>query len=773
MKRSPDRLHELLPALYRQRDFDLGHPLRDLLRVIGEQVDVVEDDIGQLYENWFIETCEDWVVPYLGDLIGYEPVRDAGDVSAGDGRGRNRILIPRREVANTIRYRRRKGALSLLELLAANVAGWPARAVEFHCLLAATQSLDHRRQAPAGMMDLRDNAALALVDTPFDRAAHIVDVRRAGSRRSTGYFNISNVGLFIWRLKSKSITRAPAYCHEEAGNHCYTFNVLGVDSQLFSTPDSQADPTDIADELNVPTPIRRGAFEVRAYGQERGRASDKYYGPSKSLMLWTSRSDEPGDDEPIPIDRIVPADLTDWAYRPSPGEVAVDPVLGRIAFAPGHAPEGNVRVSYHDGFSADLGGGEYRRTVRSGARRRPEPAAPAKKGTARQPIDTAHVDGARTHCVPLRYRIGRSNAAGSADGVAPDYTSFGDALAQWAEDAPDDAIIEILDSDIYEEQIEIALKNRRLEIRAASGVRPVLRLVDRRAGRPDAMTVTGEAGELRLDGLLIVGRGLEIKGDLSELVVRHSTLVPGWSLRHDCEPHRPAEPSITLDNVGPATDAAYAAKTRQPSDSPRRFARVRIEHSIVGSIRVIQDEVSGDPVSIRIADSVLDSTKGDLEAVDAPVALMAHATLTVVRSTVIGRVLTHAIALAEDSIFCDEVRVARRQIGCVRFCYVAPGSRTPRRFNCQPDLAVATLTDGARAAAELGVRPQFNSTRYGTSTYCQLAAVCPTEIARGASDLSEMGVFHDLYQPARLDNLRARVDEFVPAGTDAGIIIVT
>ena len=49
----------------------------------------------------------------------------------------------------------------------------------------------------------------------------------------------------------------------------------------------------------------------------------------------------------------------------------------------------------------------------------------------------------------------------------------------------------------------------------------------------------------------------------------------------------------------------------------------------------------------------------------------------------------------------------------------------------------------------------------------------PAEIARGASDLSEMGAFHDLYQAARLDNLRARVDEFVPAGTDAGIIIVT
>jgi len=78
MSRSIDRLYELLPAIYRQRDAELNYPLRDLLRVITEQADVIEDDIGQLYENWFIETCQDWVVPYIGDLIGYRPVQDAG-----------------------------------------------------------------------------------------------------------------------------------------------------------------------------------------------------------------------------------------------------------------------------------------------------------------------------------------------------------------------------------------------------------------------------------------------------------------------------------------------------------------------------------------------------------------------------------------------------------------------------------------------------------------------------------------------------------------------
>jgi len=71
MSVAKDRLYELLPVIYRMRDHEQGEPLRALLQVVSEQVEVVEDDIERLYENWFIETCEDWVVPYIGDLLGY------------------------------------------------------------------------------------------------------------------------------------------------------------------------------------------------------------------------------------------------------------------------------------------------------------------------------------------------------------------------------------------------------------------------------------------------------------------------------------------------------------------------------------------------------------------------------------------------------------------------------------------------------------------------------------------------------------------------------
>src|SRR5512135_2054495 len=101
------RLYNLLPVIYRLRDADQGYPLRDLLQIISSQVNLLEDDIAQLYDNWFIETAEDWVVPYIADLIGYRAVSEGALTAASDAATdtdparadqRERILIPRREV---------------------------------------------------------------------------------------------------------------------------------------------------------------------------------------------------------------------------------------------------------------------------------------------------------------------------------------------------------------------------------------------------------------------------------------------------------------------------------------------------------------------------------------------------------------------------------------------------------------------------------------------------------------------------------------------------
>ena len=203
MSGNPDFLYDLIPAIYRLRDADQGSPLRALLRVIGEQASVVERDIGQLYENWFIETCDDWVVPYIGALVGYTPVATGPNPGTGTrALARERIVIPRREVANTIRFRRRKGTLSVLQDLAEAVAGWPARAVEFYRLLAVTQNIDYLNMDRGRSAELRDGDALDALGTAFDEIARNVDVRRVNSGHSRGTANIPEVGLFVWRLRA-------------------------------------------------------------------------------------------------------------------------------------------------------------------------------------------------------------------------------------------------------------------------------------------------------------------------------------------------------------------------------------------------------------------------------------------------------------------------------------------------------------------------------------------------------------------------------------------
>ena len=119
MPTTTEQLYELLPAIYRIRDEGQGNPLQDLLQVLGEQAQVVEEDIAQLYDNWFIETCDEWVAPYLGDLLGVRPLNPVSP----------KIFSQRAWVANTLAYRRRKGTVAVLEQLARDVTGWPAKAV--------------------------------------------------------------------------------------------------------------------------------------------------------------------------------------------------------------------------------------------------------------------------------------------------------------------------------------------------------------------------------------------------------------------------------------------------------------------------------------------------------------------------------------------------------------------------------------------------------------------------------------------------------------------
>ncbi|WP_367324320.1 hypothetical protein [Streptomyces sp. HUAS ZL42] len=698
--REPDGLAALLPRWHLLRDAEEGEPLRALLAVIAEQLDRVRDGVQQGYEDLFVETAAPWVLPYLGDLVGYrtlpgyERVLTAG-LHDGGHEALAEAIAPRRDVAATVANRRRKGTLHLLEEISEQVAGWPARAVELSRLVAHNQSVKLARGSERGrLLDLRDGSALALAGGPFDGTARTVDVRRANSARRQGGWTPAGVGLFVWRLKAHSLTSSPAYCIDRARN-LYTFSILGNDSPLVTKPVPEPSPTHIAAVDNVPAFITRRLLHDRLLD---------YYGPGKSFVV---RRD--GEDKPVPPSDIVVADLSDWRYRPKRGQVAVDPELGRIAFGSRSAPRQGVWVDYHYAFGADMGGGEYDR---------PD-------------------------------RVERPDAAFYRVGPGQPYRQIMDAYRAWQHDrradrTGPDGIIEITHSGAYQEQLDFDLDpGDRLELRAAEGTRPVIRLLDWYSNRPDALNVRAvsedcaphERPRLVLDGLLVAGRGINVTGPMGAVVLRHSTLVPGWSLEPECEPHSPEEPSIVLE---------------------RTTACLQIEHSILGTIEVIGDEVSEDPLAIHLRDSVLDATGHDREALSAPDCRHAHAVLHLHRTTVIGEVHTHAVEIAENSIFTGRLHVARRGIGCLRYSYVPAGSRTPRRHRCLSH-----------------PRPLFTSERYGTPWYCQSADPCPEQIRRGADDGAEMGAFHDLYRPQREDGLRARLAEYTPAGADAGIFFVT
>ena len=137
--------------------------------------------------------------------------------------------------------------------------------------------------------------------------------------------------------------------------------------------------------------------------------------------------------------------------------------------------------------------------------------------------------------------------------------------------------------------------------------------------------------------------------------------------------------------------------------------------------------------------------------------------------------------MASEVIFTGPVVAERLQEGCVRFSFVPAGSKTPRRYRCQPDLEMEVraeplgrpLTAAEKAEIRSWLVPSFADTRYGQPAYAQLHLACPKQIRTGAEDGSEMGAFCHLKQPQREANLRLRLEEYLPFGLEPGILYVT
>lgn len=718
---SRDRLYELLPALYRARDAERGEPLRVLLAIIGEELARIETDIGDLYDDWFIETCAEWVVPYIGDLLGVRHLRQLHEVAD---------FSQRAYVANTLRYRRRKGTAPVLEQLARDVTGWSCRVVEYFERLATTQHLNHVRLHSPATASLRNANALELTGGPLETVNHTAEVRRIAAGR--GRYNIPNLGLFLSRLQPYTVQGVSPQPVSNPPDGRYFFSPLGNDIPLFNRPRTEVEITRLAAEPDLPLPLRRRALYDDLEAVRAGIAAGQ---PVRSVYLDPARPvfqiavpDGTGQFVPIPAVEILICDLSDWRRPPTsktyggtslPIRVAVDPQRGRLAFPTGVVPS-DLMVSYTYGFAADIGGGPYTRR------------------------ETIAVTTPGDLAITVAQR-----------GVG-DYPALAAAIAAWQAASATNGVITILDSATYTEDLTLTMSpDRTLVIQAADGQRPLIRLTDRLR-----VAGNGDRASLTLDGLWIEG-GVEIAaGSLERLVIRHCTLVPGWRIDAAGNPQFPNRPSI------------HAA-------APNPDLRLELARSISGAVHVAEDSdglIASDAILDAFAPAVPACAASNGERIGPPASF--------IRCTVRGEVRVRQIDLISESMMLGRVLVARRQVGCTRFSFLAAGSRAPRRFRCQPDLAlaafaaahnrpIAALTTVQRSTVTLSVTPSFTSTQFGHPAYMQLARSCPAAITQGAEDGGELGVFHLVQQTQRLANLRLALAEYLRVGLEAGVFFAS
>jgi hypothetical protein len=394
-------LFDRLPEIYQIKDAE-GRPpdqLRSYLSLVEAAFGAIHENIESLYEDLFIETCDDWVIPYIGDLLGVSHL-------AGDP------WTLRADVADAIALRRRKGTLASIERLTYDLTKWGVHCVELRNNLVWNQHLNHQRPdsggdppygqptgdaeaavtrfAPirGGTITLRDPAMLSLLHPPpvqgrtlstrgvglrdpatlsaqsgpFDPFAHVADLKPPafGSVR----YNLPNLSIFLWRLRDYRVELSkPVWSGTvvQGGVRIVRFDVhpLGDPVRLFNTYqfDPDRDPPIVTglDRTPGPIPTPRLTEGHEAGNPEAYVAVDTY--ASEDLQTDSLEITDPGLQFHLPISdfegRVWPKTEDSWSIRGSnlcawevglrrsvkSGEIIIDPVTGRVLFGVDTAAE--------------------------------------------------------------------------------------------------------------------------------------------------------------------------------------------------------------------------------------------------------------------------------------------------------------------------------------------------------------------------------------------------------------------------------------------------
>ncbi|KFN42971.1 phage tail protein [Arenimonas oryziterrae] len=763
-------IYQRLPEIYRIRDGEQQPPgqLQAYLGLMDEAHAAIRDNIEALYHDLFADTCADWVVPYLADLLGASHL-------SGDP------WTLRADVARTINHRRRKGTLGAVESLTHALSGWAAHAVEMRERLVWNQHLNHQRpdaggQPPlplsafrsdarrGGTVNLRDRALLSLLNGPFDPFAHVADVK------PSGLHNLPNLAVFLWRLQAYTVTptRPGAAIVMPplpvvAGNARFAVRVsLHPQSEpmvLFNTHRFHADdePPELSAPDAVPGPMPWARLTQDTPAGRPGEYVEVQRYPAAGVPV---RAERPGLTLHVPDGPFTAA--TPWRFRGAnlcawedglqpalrPYEIVIDPDRGRIVIGTMGANAGaeanplaaGLYVSVTHGFAGPVGA-------------QPVTRASAPTQWQGQPATLVVVD--------------RLNAPGF---------SLQQALAN-VHQLTQPLIVEIRDSLVHELDLNTVVGSaleggtrtlrlgRSLWIRAADRQRPVIRLARPLAFRPD--DVLGAGAPALMDQLVVRLEGLYLtrapgyaatapliaRAALNQLQVQGCTLDPGGvvALNGTREPIRVA---AALENTyGFALPAEETAFDQTPE--------VVIERSICGPLAMD----SGYRLDIR--DSILDAGSG-VEAATPALAVRAATgnaetawgpTLAFSGITCLGRVRVSG-ASGRGGLFVHALQVLDTQTGCIKYSRfaIAADNRLPSQHGC-------FFGDGRDL--------HFGAETFGRPGYARLEHDCHAHVLEQGPNNDEMGAFGFQLNSHKWKNLQIRYREYMPVGIRAVLVTVT
>ncbi len=758
-----EKLWQLVPEVY--RNDDESGAFRQLVELIGEEVAESRRSIDRLWEDQHIETGDDWAVPYIGALV------NTRLVSAEDRRAR------RVDVGNTIRYRRRRGTPDLLDTLARTMSGWDVILQEGFRRLARTR---HRLEPPpralglytttyeGGFADLRNPVGAEIEDSPFDEYFHTLDVRLLRGR--DGRHGIRKLNFYLYRLRAFEMNDVdPVELTDPDGLgflRSFTVDPSGRDVPLFLR--GEAGAIEDKSRLSRANPICTDPFEWQVTQAIRCRMlGHDAYRVTTSLILELESLPNP----PLPSDNVALSlvsgirfesetamrrRLIDFgaAIGTTPPDWYVELVGLSLIDETGKAQLYPAQVAIASA-AADFPVERISAGNLSDLRCHPEPAgaiaelliSPEQGRFASIPPD----EPADFEPSVVRYHYGFSAELGAGPYPRPDIdiTPLREAIDGVV---PDGGLLQgdgllISDNRSYDLTIEVGetLQDDAV-ITVGPQRRPFVRLQGAVGSETQAVLVPDATAQTFIfDGGWFAGQdpnGDIASGDTFDLVIDGAA----GNTENEYDFERVEIRFATLDPGGVRADGATIPPLRIFVRS--RIRRLVLRRAISGPI-IVEKEDAADPSVIEelvICESIVDASQ-----TSAGLAVSnAFGRVSLEGSTVFGD-LYAAVLDASNSIVVGVVNVVNNQAGCFRFSATFSGAdvRLPPRYRDYVGRIPPAF---------------FNSSKFGDPQYAQLSIVAPDSITTGAENGSEMGAFSHLLNPIRLNSIRAKVNEYGPAG---------